>query len=165
LKREVVGEWRGRRLSSIKRPEIHALLDKIVDRPAPVVACRVRVVLHHLGEWAVERALIETNPARGIKPPAVEASRDRVLTDAEVRALWAARLPVGRSGTNSSMTGARPVLPNGLVFDRSLPEVLQTKQHSQHPFEFAVEMDLVATELLQLIEVERFAECLLADQR
>jgi integrase len=94
LKREVVGEWRGRRLSSIKRPEIYALLDRIVDR-APIVACRVRVVFHHMGEWAVERALIETNPARGIKPPAVEGSRDRVLTDAEIQALWTATEALG----------------------------------------------------------------------
>jgi integrase len=94
LKREVVGQWRGRRLSSIKRPDIHALLDRIVDR-APIVACRVRVVLHHMGEWAVERGLIETNPARGIKPPAIEASRDRVLDDGELLALWAATEATG----------------------------------------------------------------------
>jgi hypothetical protein len=35
---EFVKAWGERRLSSISRPEIHALLDKIFDRKAPVAA-------------------------------------------------------------------------------------------------------------------------------
>jgi hypothetical protein len=55
-------------------------------------------------------------------------------------------------------------LPNGSAFDRPLPQVLEAQQHGQHPFELAVEMDLITAELFQLVCVQRLAECLLADQ-
>jgi hypothetical protein len=55
-------------------------------------------------------------------------------------------------------------LPNVSVFDRPLPQVLEARQHGQHPFELAVEMDLISAELFQLAGVQRLAECLLADQ-
>ena len=46
-----------------------------------------------------------------------------------------------------------------------LPQIPKAQQHDQHPFELAVEMDLIAAEPLQLVRIERLAECLLADQR
>ena len=58
----------------------------------------------------------------------------------------------------------RAFLPNVSVFDRPLPQVLEARQHGQHPFELAVEMDLISAELFQLAGVQRLAECLLADQ-
>src|SRR5271165_4411944 len=64
--------------------------------------------------------------------------------------------------------GLRPpplVLRNGSARDRPLPQVLEAQQHGQRPFKFAVEMDLVAAEPLQLVGVERLAKRLLADQR
>ena len=36
--------------------------------------------------------------------------------------------------------------------------------NGEHPFELAVEMDLITAELFQLAGVQRLAECLLADQ-
>src|SRR4029077_5096939 len=57
------------------------------------------------------------------------------------------------------------VLRNGSARDRPLPQVLEPQQHGQHPFELAIEADLVTTEPLQLVGVERFAERLLARQR
>src|SRR5271165_1520479 len=47
----------------------------------------------------------------------------------------------------------------------SLPEVLQPKQHGQHSFELAVEMDLVTAEPFQLFRIERFAERLVPHER
>ena len=38
LNREVVGRWKGRRLSQISRADVHQMLDEIVDRGAPIVA-------------------------------------------------------------------------------------------------------------------------------
>ena len=35
-------------------------------------------------------------------------------------------------------------LPNGSALDRRLPQVLEAQQHGEHPFELAVEMDLIA---------------------
>ena len=59
---------------------------------------------------------------------------------------------VGRICRALGMTARSCILPNGSVLDRSLPQVLEPQQHGQHPFELAVEMDLVAPEPLQLTE-------------
>jgi integrase len=54
----------------------------------PVIANRVHSILHTLFDWAVETDLITSSPAAGIKRPNKETPRDRVLTDAELRAVW-----------------------------------------------------------------------------
>ena len=64
------------------------------------------------------------------------------------------------------MNSARRLdLRNGSASDRPLPQVLEAQQHGQHPFELAVEMDLVAAESFQLVGVKRLTERLLADRR
>src|SRR5277367_287321 len=45
LAREIVEPWRGRRLSAIRRADVHDLLDKIVDRGSPILANRALVAL------------------------------------------------------------------------------------------------------------------------
>jgi hypothetical protein len=75
LGREVVGPWRGRRLSQIGRADIHALLDGIVARGSPVTANRTLAWLRRMCAWAIERGLIEVSPCAGILAPAAETSR------------------------------------------------------------------------------------------
>jgi hypothetical protein len=43
-------------------------------------------------------------------------------------------------------------------------QFLKLEQHSEHPFEFPVEMHLVAGETLQLVGIEGLTKRLLADQ-
>ena len=88
LKKEVVGAWKSKRLSDIRRADIHELLDGIVDRGSPIVANRTLAAFRRLCNWAVERGIIDNSPAEGIKAPAAERSRDRVLTDDELRLVW-----------------------------------------------------------------------------
>ena len=105
LKKHVVGTekepvWRGRRLSEIGRADVHDLLDGIIDkgtenRPNRILANRVLSHLHRLCDWAVERGIITTSPVEKMKPPAAETSRDRVLSDDELRMLWRATEDIG----------------------------------------------------------------------
>ena len=90
LGREVVAPWRGRRLSQITRADIHELLDGIVARGSPVTANRTLAWLRRMCAWAIERGLIEVSPCAGIRAPAAETSRDRVLSDDELKAAWRA---------------------------------------------------------------------------
>jgi integrase len=90
LEREVVAPWRGRRLSQIGRADIHDLLDGIVARGSPVTANRTLAWLRRMCSWAIERGLIEISPCAGIRAPAAETSRDRVLSDDEIEAVWLA---------------------------------------------------------------------------
>ncbi len=90
LEREVVDAWRGRRLSAIKRADVHDLLDKIVDRGAPIAANRTLAALRRMCAWAVERGIVEASPCEKVRAPASETTRDRVLSDDEIRAAWSA---------------------------------------------------------------------------
>lgn len=88
LNKEVVGAWRGQRLSAIGRADVHGLLDKIIDRGAPIVANRTLAAFRRMCGWAVERGVIDSSPCEKLKAPAGEISRDRVLSDEEFRLAW-----------------------------------------------------------------------------
>ncbi len=90
LKKEVVERWKGRRLSTITRAEVHELLDSIIDRGSPVMANRLLATLSKLCSWSVERGLIAVSPCAGVKPPTAHTSRDRVLSDPELKRIWRA---------------------------------------------------------------------------
>jgi integrase len=66
------------------------LLDEIAET-APVSANRTQSVLHKMFSWAKQpgRKLVQTNPLADLeRRGGKEKSRDRVLTDDEVRTLW-----------------------------------------------------------------------------
>ncbi len=111
LKTNVVKLWRGRRLSEIKRADIHDLLDGMIERGAEVQANRTFAVLRKLCNWVLERGVIDFNPCNGLKAPTQEKSRDRVLSDDEIRWAWAAfekaGWPFGRLAQLLLLTGAR----------------------------------------------------------
>jgi integrase len=111
LNKEIVEPWAGRRLSQIGKSDVHALLDRIVERGSPIVANRVLGWLRLLCSWAVERDIIATSPCDRIKPPAAETARDRVLSDDELKAVWKAadalEPPYGAFVKLLILTGAR----------------------------------------------------------
>ena len=111
LGKEVVGRWRGRRLSQITRAHVHEMTDAIIDRGAPIRANRVFEQFRTMCRWAVSRGIIERSPVEGMKAPAAEASRDRVLRDSEIRLVWQAFEtvggPIGQIGKLLFLTGAR----------------------------------------------------------
>jgi integrase len=95
LKKEIVGAWKGRHLSEISRADVHELLDGIVDRGAPIAANRILAAFRRMCAWAVERDIVKASPCDGVKSPSVARSRDRVLTDEELRAVWQAAESIG----------------------------------------------------------------------
>jgi integrase len=95
LEKEIVGRWCGRRLSQLTRAHVHEMLDEIVDRGAPIRANRIFAQIRKMCNWAVSRGIIDRSPCDGMMAPSVEASRDRVLSDDEIRAAWAAFHSVG----------------------------------------------------------------------
>jgi integrase len=95
VKNSITVRWRDQRVSEIKKADIIALLDDTVDRGAPIVANRTLATLRKLFNWSIERDLIEANPCTGVKPPAKEKSRDRVLSDDELGRVWTATEEIG----------------------------------------------------------------------
>lgn len=88
FRREIMDKWGDRDIHSITKRDVIEVLDGVVDRGSPVTANRLRAHLNTLFNWAKGRDVIEANPLDGIKPPAPEKPRNRVLTDDEIRLFW-----------------------------------------------------------------------------
>ncbi|MDE2284572.1 MAG: integrase family protein [Hyphomicrobiales bacterium] len=79
------------RAEAVRRHEISVLLERITMRSGPVAANRVRATLSALWTWGLRTGLIEgeSNPvAFTVRNP--EKARERVLSDAELKAVWGA---------------------------------------------------------------------------
>jgi integrase len=82
-------------LKDIKRADVVRILDDIVASGAPIRANRALAAIKKLFAWALDRGLVDVHPVLGLKPPAKENRRDRILTDAEVRSFWLATGELG----------------------------------------------------------------------
>ena len=91
----VLPRWRRRLIKDITRRDVLDLLDGIVESGRPVAANRVLTAIRKLFNWAMERDIIASSPCAGVTPPTSEQSRDRVLTDAELRDVWLAADTLG----------------------------------------------------------------------
>jgi len=91
----VLPRWRGRLIHEIARRDVLDLLDRVVDSGRPIAANRVLSAVRKMFNWAVARDIIAASPCAGVKPPTAERSRDRVLSDSEVRAVMLAADKVG----------------------------------------------------------------------
>lgn len=111
LDRFVVAAWGDRDIHAITKRDVIDLLDGIADSGRVVTANRIRAYLNTFLNWAVERDILSLSPATGVKPVAKETSRDRVLTDDEVRWFWQAceeeGFPWGPLGKILLLTGQR----------------------------------------------------------
>jgi integrase len=95
LAREVLPKWGNKRIQDITKRNVLDLLDGIIDRGSGLSANRVLAVVRKLFSWAVQRGIVEASPVTGIKAPLPEPTRDRVLSDDEIRWLWLACDKVG----------------------------------------------------------------------
>ena len=94
LKGSIADKWGDRKIGDIRKADVIAVLDKIYDR-APIVANRTLAHLRALFNWAVSRDLISVSPCTGVKPPAEERARDRVLSEDELKRIWNAASEIG----------------------------------------------------------------------
>ncbi len=94
IERELNPAWKNRKATEIKRADVIALLDQIVERDAPVMANRVKALVSKIFNFAIRRGIVEANPAHGVgSPGGKETQRDRVLTEDEIRLVWKAFEP------------------------------------------------------------------------
>jgi integrase len=78
------------RLSQIDRRKVAALLGEIETSCGPVARNRARGALSAFFNWCVTEGLLETNPVQGTAKVSEGGSRERVLTQDELRQLWRA---------------------------------------------------------------------------
>lgn len=87
---DVLPHWKGRRIDEITRRDVLDLLDYQVDRGAPIQANRTLAAVRRFFNWAIDRDILKTSPADSVKPPTPERSRDRILSDDEIKLFWKA---------------------------------------------------------------------------
>jgi integrase len=92
LERLVYPKFGSRQIESIRRAEIARLLDKIDDERGPVMADHTLAVLRRLMNWHAGRSDDFRSPiVRGMaRTSPRERTRERTLTDDELRAVWRA---------------------------------------------------------------------------
>ncbi|WP_422001177.1 tyrosine-type recombinase/integrase [Roseovarius mucosus] len=109
--RHILPHWEDRDIHEITRRDVIDLLDGLADSGRIATANRVRVYLSHFFGWCVGRDILALSPVHGVKPVGKEPSRERVLTDAEIRLFWRAcddlGFPWGALGKTLLLTGQR----------------------------------------------------------
>jgi integrase len=88
LEKDALPVLRTRALVTLKRADIADVIQRVVARGSPIQANRLFEVVRGAFNWGMGAGLIETTPCIGLKAPSPEVSRDRTLTDDEVRQLW-----------------------------------------------------------------------------
>jgi integrase len=129
----------GVRIDKIDRRAIAATLTTIAAKSGPIEANRVRASLSAFFAWCMREGLAAANPVIGTgRRP--ERSRDRVLTDVELKAIWSAT--VGNDDYSAiirllTLTGARANEIAALSWpevddDRITLPALRTKNKRDH---------------------------------
>jgi len=88
LDHDILPEWKNRKAETITRRDVIAILDKIVDRGAPIAANRTFALIRKMFNFAIGRGILDNSPCTGIQAPAAENRRDRVLNQDEIRNFW-----------------------------------------------------------------------------
>ena len=87
LRHGPIAEWGDRHIGDIRRADVADLIDGIAKR-SPAVARATFAAVRPLFSWCLERDLISTSPCEGLRAPPRPKSRERVLTDDEIRLAW-----------------------------------------------------------------------------
>jgi len=91
LKRTVVSEWEEIDLATIRRADVHDLLDGLVRSDGKPIAREVRKHLSAFMNWAVDRGYLDASPMAGMRRPDLQyTARDRVLSLEELASIWRA---------------------------------------------------------------------------
>lgn len=95
IKKDLLPAWKRKKAQDIKKRDVIAVLDTVAAR-APIQANRTLALIRVIFNWALSRDLVEHNPCLQVRAPSPENERDRVLNEAELRAVWKAFETLGK---------------------------------------------------------------------
>lgn len=98
LRRFVVPSIGKRLVTDVRRSDLREVISRVAADNGPIAANRLLATLSKMFSWACEMDIIENSPAAHIQRPSIEVSRDRVLTDAELAAIWRASEAIAHKG-------------------------------------------------------------------
>ena len=88
LKKDILPAIGGMKANEVTRRDVMRLVDAVSARGANVRANRVLALVKAIYRWGIEKEHVTVDPARDIKADHKEEPRTRVLSDAEIKALW-----------------------------------------------------------------------------
>jgi len=98
-------------IGDITRADVVKVLDGIAANRTPIAANRAMSAIKKLFAWSLDRGVISVHPLVGLRKPGIERSRDRVLTDEELKSFWLATedlgFPFGPAIQLMALTGQR----------------------------------------------------------
>jgi integrase len=89
IKKYLLPAWGALPVKDITRRHVHELLDTLVGKGLTTGVNRVQAVISRLFTVALDRSLVDAHPAARMLKRFQEKPSERVLTDDELRALWA----------------------------------------------------------------------------
>ena len=95
LRREVGRPWAGKSIHEITKRDVVEVISAIDQRGAPVAANKALKTIKTFLRWCVGRAILDRSPADGVRLPAKEVTRDRVLSDQELAQIILAARDLG----------------------------------------------------------------------
>jgi len=114
IRNELIPHWGALPIDKITRQMVVELVEAIVDRPAPRHAHTIFSHIRLIFNWAIGRSIygIEHSPTDRLRPLQLigqKKTRERVLNDDELRALWQASdwYPYGLLARLLLLTGTR----------------------------------------------------------
>lgn len=90
FEKRVLPAWKNRQIDTVTRADVTKQIDRLIADGMPVAANNLFSAVRRFFNWSIEREYLEDSPCKGLKMPTHEVSRDRVLSDDEVRWLWQA---------------------------------------------------------------------------
>ena len=88
LGKHVLPFWRDRPVDGIKRADVSALVDRLVDAGSPIQANRIIALVSKVFNFGLNRGAVEFNPAARFEKPGRERPKERILTDVELAWFW-----------------------------------------------------------------------------
>jgi integrase len=91
IDRQLMPYWADKPLASITREDVLERVEALADE-MPAAANKLHEVVRGIFNWALDRGTygLDRSPVDRMRQPAEKVRRDRVLTEDEIRAVWAA---------------------------------------------------------------------------
>ena len=108
LRADVLPKWHWRDGRTITSREVIELLDKVVERGAPVMANNLAQMLGHMFKFAIHRGTLENSPVQLLyRPGGKPRRRKRVLSEEELRSFIRKQAPPANRRAQNLQRGLR----------------------------------------------------------
>ena len=130
LTADVLPYWQSRPVTAIDRRDVHALLDRIVNRGAPVTANRVLALVSRIFTYGIDKDWLDSNPTARISKQK-ETPRERILADKELKEFLTVLKAVKTDKLRDGSAAKSPLSP---MLARGLELMLRTAQRGGEVF-------------------------------